>query len=196
MRLILLSSLFFALTSFGVSAQLLGPEVILQTVYANNSELMSLKAVADAEDASIASRASPDNPRLGVMQEKNMSPSLTDMGTMKFITVSQDINFPAKYFVRGSMQNARANAAKEDYLNRKWEIRQNSLTSFFGYYTGKKILGLLEAQKVTLHEIARIVEGRRSSGSVSQQDEMRAHVEQTNLKTNFYFKSKKLWNLR
>jgi outer membrane protein TolC len=62
---------------------------------------------------------------------------------------------------------------------KRLETRVKTLSLYYGFYAAERILGLLEAQRETLKEIARIAEARRATGTVPQQDEMKAHVEQT-----------------
>jgi outer membrane protein TolC len=157
------------------------PSEVLGEVYAQNPELLSKRARANAEDAAISMHYSLSNPRIGWMREQNTTLMQQQSGAMNSWRVSQEILFPAKYFALGSMQHAKANTAHEGYLDTKLQIRQKALSHFYKLYADTQIRNLLEAQKETLREIARIAESRRATGSVPQQDEMKAHVEQTKI---------------
>jgi outer membrane protein TolC len=98
---------------------------------------------------------------------------------MEFFTITQELMFPLKYFSMGAAQKARARAAQFQFELKRLEIREKTLSLYYNYYSAQRILSLLEAQKETLKEIARIAESRRATGAVPQQDEMKAHVEQT-----------------
>lgn len=192
MKIPLIGLFLFTTTAFAAFADPLTPLDVLKNVYANNPELASSQARAKAEDAAISSKYSLSNPRVGLMRETNMTAEQRAMGDMQSWTLSQEIMFPTKYFSMGSMQSSKAEAAKEEFLDKKLEIRQKALSLYYDYYSAKKISSLLEAQRETLREIARIVESRRATGAVPQQDEMKAHVEQTKIENEILLQSQEL----
>ncbi|MBK9039221.1 MAG: TolC family protein [Bdellovibrionales bacterium] len=174
MKIPLIGLFLLTTTSFSAFADTLTPLEVLKNVYASNPELASSQARANAEDAAISSKYSLSNPRVGLMRETNMTAEQRVMGDMQSWTLSQEVMFPTNYFSMGSMQSSNAEAGKEEFLDKKLEIRQKALSLYSDYYSAKKISSLLEAQKETLREIARIVESRRATGAVPQQDEMKA----------------------
>src|SRR3989344_2593896 len=153
------------------SAQTLTPSELLKKLYTQNPELASAHARADAEDAAIISQYSFSDPRIGLMQEKNMTRMQQEMGPMNSWSVSQEILFPTKYLSKGASQRAKAKTTQQDYLDMKLQIRQQGLSLFYKYFADFQILSLLMAQKETLREIARIAEAKRAAGAVPQQDE-------------------------
>ncbi|MCO5143953.1 MAG: TolC family protein [Oligoflexia bacterium] len=195
MRVVLM---FFLMTFCGsiAFAEALMPVDLLKSVYANNPELASSRARAQSEKEAISSKYSLSNPRVGIMRESKMTAEQRAMGDMKSWSVSQEILFPTKYFSMGSMQSSKAEALKEEFLDKKLEIRQKALSLYYDYYSADKISSLLEAQRETLREIARIVESRRATGAVPQQDEMKAHVEQTKIENEILLQSQELEGMR
>lgn len=191
-----LIGILLILTSSMAFADVVMPLDVLKNVYASNPELASTKARAKAEDAAISSKYSLSNPRVGLMRESNMTAEQRTMGDMQSWTLSQEIMFPTKYFSMGSMQSSKAEALKEEFLDKKLEIRQRALSLYFDYYSASRISSLLEAQRETLREIARIVESRRATGAVPQQDEMKAHVEQTKIENEILLQSQELVAMR
>lgn len=159
----------------------LTPPEVLKLVYQNNPEIASSKAQADAERELISSQYSLASPMIGFMKETDMNFMQMQDGPMKTWSLSQEFLFPTKYFSRGRAQRARANRGILQYMYKKLDVRASALTTYFRYYSATKILGLLEAQKETLREIARIAEAKRAAGTVPQQDEMKAHVELTKI---------------
>lgn len=174
-------ALMMSFLSSLTSAEVLKPSDVVNVIYRNNPELASSKAQAQAEKELISSQYSLSSPMIGYMKETDMSLMQQQDGPMKTWSVSQEFMFPTKYFSRGKIQEARASKAMHEYMYKKLEVRGQALTSYFRFYSAKRILGMLEAQRETLREIARIVEARRAAGSVPQQDEMKAHVEQTKI---------------
>ncbi|MBI4040358.1 MAG: TolC family protein [Deltaproteobacteria bacterium] len=184
--------LSWAASSPSAIAKILTPELVLQEVYANNAELAAQLAKANAENAAILEKYALTNPRVERMQESNMTKMQQEAGKMTTWGVSQELMFPTKYLAMGSAQKSKARAAQETFLDKKLEIRKETLTQFYHYYTASKILMLLEAQKQTLREIARIAEARRATGAVPQQDEMKAHVEQTKIENEILLQQQEI----
>ena len=163
------------------SSELLTLEAALKAAGEQNSELSAFRSRSKAEASSIKSEYWLDNPKIGLMREEQMTRMQQEMGPMNSWTVSQEIKFPTKYFLLGDAQTARARASNEELSDKALEIRQRVISSYFALYSVQRELALLDAQKETLREIARVAEARRATGAVPQQDEMKAHVEQTKL---------------
>lgn len=170
----------------------LSPTDVLNEVYTKNPEIAAEKFKSEAEEAAISSKYSLSNPKVGLMHESNMTLDQREMGDMQSWTVSQEIMFPTKYFSMGSIQKYRAKATKEEFRDKTLEVRQKALSLYFNYYSASRISSLLEAQKETLREIARIAETRRATGAVPQQDEMKAHVEQTKIENEILLQTQEV----
>lgn len=174
----------------------LTPSAVLNQVYEKNPEIAASKARYESEEAAVRSSYSLSNPRFGLMRETNMTADQRQMGFMQSWQVSQEILFPTKYFSMGSVQKSRAESAKQGYLDKQLVVRQMALTQYYNFYVTSKILTLLEAQKETLRELARIAEARRATGAVPQQDEMRAHVEQTKIENELLLQQQEIIEAR
>ena len=158
----------------GAPAEAWTPAATLKEALKANPGLMAQKAEKESAQAAVLSKYSLDNPRVGLMQEP---------ANMQSWTLSQEVMFPTKYISMGSMQRSKARMVKEEYNDKQWEVRQKALTQYYNLYTKQRISALLLAQKETLREISRVVEARRATGAVPQQDEMKAHVEQTKIES-------------
>ncbi len=187
--------LFLGGTSHSV-AQDLSPEEALRIAYANNPEIQASVAEAASERALIRSRSWLDNPRFGLMREAGMSAMQESLGPMNSWSVSQELLFPTKYFSLRSAQSSRSQVAEARAEQTRLSVRQSVLTSYYSLYSAKRILALLEAQKETLREISRIAEARRATGAVPQQDEMKAHVEQTLIEKNLILRRQEIAELQ
>ncbi len=152
---------------------------VLSEVYSKNLELAEAQAKVQTEEELVSSKYALSDPKLGWMTESNLTQEQRDMGSMKSWSLSQEILFPTKYFSMGSMQKFRVQAVQNEFSDKKLELRQKALTQYFQFYSAARILNLLQANKETLREISRVAEVRRATGAVPQQDEMKAHVEQT-----------------
>lgn len=190
MRLMIFS-LAMMYSLFSLAGQLT-PETVLREVYQNNPSLQAVKARAQSEKELILSQYSLSSPRIGFMRESDMSFMQMENGPMKIWSVSQEFMFPTKYFSKGKIQTVKAKRSRHELQFKTLEIRAEALTAYFKYYSASRVQSLLHAQKETLREIARIAEARRSAGSVPQQDEMKAHVEQTKIENEIILQEQEL----
>jgi hypothetical protein len=105
--------LFFImlLVNLSVSAWAGGktPEQLLTEVYKNSAELASAKAKLEVEKALVAKSYFLSDPTLGMMTESKGGEK------MEFLTITQEIMFPTKYFSMGTAQKARARAAQSQF---------------------------------------------------------------------------------
>jgi outer membrane protein, heavy metal efflux system len=146
-----------------------------------NPEISAADAQAHTEFAAVSIQSAPDKPKFGLMREQAMTNFELQSGPMTFWYISQDIKFPPKYFLLGSAQRAKAQSVHHELESKRLEIREKVISAYYQLYSMDRILYLLQAQKQTLSEIARFAETRRATGAVPQQDEMKAHVEQTKI---------------
>lgn len=170
----------------------LTPESVLKIADNKNPEIQASIARADAEDSMILSASWLDRPKIGFMREQNLNNMQLTMGPMSFWSISQEIKFPAKYFASRSAQSSKADAALAQAQDKRLEIRQKVLTAYYNWYGSLRTQSLLFAQKETLREIARAAESRRATGAAPQQDEMKAHVEQTKIENEILLQSQEI----
>lgn len=166
------------------SADTLTLSQALSRALSSSPEIKAQVSRSDAERSAIRSSYSPDNPSFGLMHEANMSFMEQQMGPMNIWSVSQAIKFPTKYFLMGSAQRAKAKAADQELSAKKLEVRQKLVSAYYNLFAVDRVIALLEAQRETLREVARSAESRHAVGAVPQQDEMKAHTEQTRIETD------------
>lgn len=164
-------------------AEHLSLEVALNTALKANPEIAASSARSDAEHAAIRSQYWLDNPRFGLMRENNLTLMEIQMGPMNLFSITQEVKFPTKYFLMGSAQKSKAESADHQLSAKRLEVRKKVISSYYSLFAVNRIVSLLEAQRETLVEVARSAESRHATGAVPQQDEMKAHVEQTKIET-------------
>jgi cobalt-zinc-cadmium efflux system outer membrane protein len=154
-------------------------QAAMNRAYSSNPEIGAAQANWEAEQAKIRVQSFLDDPHIGYMHEANMNFMEQTQGPMDTLFISQQIKFPTKYFLLGKAQSARALAAQEMAKQKSLEVRSKVVAEYYNFFTINRILSLLRAQRESLREIARTAESRYATGAVPQQDEMKAHVEQT-----------------
>lgn len=186
-------ALFLALGmgSFGMAEERLPekPRLTLQEALSiamdQNPEIEMAMARSNAEGAMVRSQYSLSDPKVGWMRESNLNLMQQTMGPMTLLSVSQEIQFPAKYYYLGAAQKTRMWASIQESDAKKLEIRKKIISAYYGLFAQDRIIALLEAQRETLREMARAAESRHATGAVPQQDEMKAHVEQTKIENEW-----------
>lgn len=156
-------------------------EKALSQAMGTNPEIGAAGARADAEHSAVRSQYWLDNPKVGLMRESNLNFMEQQTGPMSLWSVSQEVKFPAKYFLLGSAQESRALGADQETDAKRLEVRRRVISGYYNLFTMDRIIALLQAQRETLREVARAAESRHATGAVPQQDEMKAHVEQTKI---------------
>lgn len=177
---------------FGAVSEVMTLEQALDTALDHNPEIASTQALAQAEHSLVRSQAWPGNPRIGYMREHDLNFMEQEMGTMNFWTVSQEVAFPPKYALLGKAQLYKASAADQEASAKRLEIRRQVIGAYYNLYTTHRIIDLYEALRETLLQVARSAESRYAAGSAPQQDEMKAHVEQTKLESDLIIAKKEL----
>jgi outer membrane protein TolC len=163
------------------AAEVLTLEQALSRAYASNPEIAASQADAKSERAMVKSKYFLSDPKVGLMREVGMNFMEQTMGPMNTWSFSQEVLFPPKYFLMGSAQSARADAASREASQKALNVREKVISAYYKLFSVERTLALFEAQRETLREVARIAESRHATGNVPQQDEMKAHVEQTQI---------------
>ena len=81
------------------AAESLTLESALNSAFQANPEIAASSARLEADRATIRSQYWLENPKIGFMRERNLNFMQQQMGPMTSWSVSQEIKFPAKYFL-------------------------------------------------------------------------------------------------
>jgi outer membrane protein TolC len=184
----LLTLLLSGSTTYAEGAKPLTLYDAIEQALDSNPEIAAAAARSDAEHSAIRSQYWLDNPRFGLTRDKDLylmkGPNGPELGTMDVWSVTQDIKFPTKYFVMGSIQKSRAREADSEAREKKFDVRKRVITAYYNLFVINRIIALLQGQRESLREVARSAESRHTTGAVPQQDEMKAHVEETKLEAD------------
>ena len=174
--LLSLSWVFFAANTAASDFSL---DSALTRAFEQNPELLASDARSSAQQARISAKAFLDDPMIGFEREANMNFMEQEMGAMSRWSIVQDLKFPTKYFAMGSVERARSKRLVSDHLSKRLEVRRKVIATYYRYFAVSRIVSLLDANLNTVRELARAAEARHATGAVPQQDEMKAHVEET-----------------
>ena len=137
---------FYSWSSFAKDISSL--EEILRVAYLNNFLIKSNHFNYDAQKWLIISKATLDNPMIGV--------TTLDRNTQtKYATFTQKVRFPTKYVLAAKSQRSRANSyqAKLDFS--KLRVRQEVISLYYSIYSIQKIIRLTRANAQAVRDFAR-----------------------------------------
>lgn len=165
------------------SSTTLSLEKAIEVALDKNPGLAAANLKVEAERSAIRSQYFLDNPMIGYEYEKNFNLLEIQHGPMSVWSISQEIRFPLKYFKLGSIQRNRMQQAENELSEQKLEVRKKVISAYFRAFVQSHILSLLKLNLDSARKTARTAELRHSTGQAPQQDEMKAHVEETRINT-------------
>ena len=170
--IIVFAVLFAHKASFADEAQSL--DKVLDLAYKNNSGIAAGQYRLDAEESLVISKATPDDPVIGVSElDRN---SRTQYGT-----ITQRIQFPVKYVLQAKAQSSRSDSYQSRLDIKKLQVRQKVTSLYYAIHAIQKIIQLKKANMQTVKEFARAAEKKYAAGKSPQGDSMKAHFELTRL---------------
>lgn len=188
----LVISSFLSMPALSSASEALTLEKVLEIAIQNNPEISAAVGRVEAEHAMVTPKFWPESPHGGWMKEDKLNFMEVQNGPMNFWTISQEVEFPLKLMFKGSAQKQRAYASEQDLQTVKWGVRQQVVTAYYNYWGLRKIISIFNAEREILRDMSRVVETRRATGKVPQQDEMKVHVEQTKLENDILLTQQEL----
>ena len=147
---------------------------LIELAYKNNPGISATKHVAEAEESLITSKATLEDPMVGV--------SNLDRGMRtQYGTITQRVRFPIKYYLQAKAQSSRAGSFKSKFDMQKLETREQVATLYYAIYSSQKIIQMTQANMQAVKEFARVAEKKYAAGKSPQGDSMKAHFELTQL---------------
>ena len=147
---------------------------ILKQVSETNASLGVARAQLRAREAEITEKSSFADPVIGYQK-------LNRGNETEYLTIQQQIRFPVKYFKEANHGEQVVNAAKAQEVLVGHQVRGRAIRLFYQLYSLRKIRELMDANRNTVREFARVAERKYSSGKGGQHHSMKAHVELTRL---------------
>lgn len=169
-----------AVLCFGAS-ETLTLDSALSDAFNYHPELKAAEANVEAEESAVSPSQWPSDPMLGVMLEQNQNFMQQQMGRMTSLMFSQNIDFPAKYVLRGRVQKSRVEEAKANVASAKRGLRSRVIAAYYQLYAAQQLKTLTEAQNTSLSAMIAAAKARYISGAAPQQDVLKAQLEQTRL---------------
>ncbi|MCB0408204.1 MAG: TolC family protein [Bdellovibrionales bacterium] len=147
---------------------------LIEMALKNNQEIKSHEYELKAQESLTTSASGLDSPMIGL--------STLDRGAKtQYVTISQKIRFPNKYFMSSHAQKAFAKSSGALLKAVKLRIRSQIASLYYSIYSTQKEIQLTRANIESVKEFARVAEKKYAAGKTSQSDSMKAHFELTQL---------------
>lgn len=147
---------------------------LIDKAYRNNPGLAASRKIVEAEESLVSSKATLDDPMIGVNTlDRNVR---TQYGT-----ITQKVRFPVKYYLQGKAQSSKADSRQAHVEMEKLGVRQQVASLYYAIYSTQKIIQLTRANMQAVKEFARVAEKKYAAGKSTQGDSMKAHFELTQL---------------
>lgn len=158
---------------------------LIEVALANNPSLEVLQRRLDAIEAVIPTAGALDDPRLKFELSNVPLQSFNFASTPmsgKQLTLSQKLPYPGKRAAKERIVQQQAKVAKETYLDRKGELVQQVKQAYFRLAFLHRAIEITQKNEALMIDFIRIAKTKYSVGKGLQQDLLKAHVAQSDLK--------------
>ncbi|MGB4781854.1 TolC family protein [Candidatus Methylomirabilis sp.] len=149
----------------------------------SNPEILAARKAAEAAQARIAQARSLDDPELNIEswsiplnQPGNFNKANTHM-----VNLRQRLPFPGKLRLRGEVASQEQAMAAARYRAKEREVIAAVKKGYYDLFMADREIQITQEQLDLLERILKIAEVRYSVGKVTQQDVLKAQVEQSDL---------------
>jgi len=144
----------------------------------NNPEILAAKNRWQSSRAEVAKNYFLVDPKFGIEYEKIPSPSFSPTNaTMKKLTFSQDIPFPAKLYYEGLAASSRADMYYQQYIGTERVIIKDLKKAYYNIYKIDKMIDLLKVDIGFLRQIFEVSKSNYIIGKRRQSDVIKIQVE-------------------
>jgi len=153
----------------------LTPQALVAAIEANNPDLHSVSAAAEAAALRIDPAGALADPQFSYAIAPNSIGS--DIGVRHVVQFSQPLPWPGKRDLRRTIATHRAAAASEEWEAARLQLRATAHNSFAEWHYLHRAIEINAATHVLLEELTRVTETRYATGRALQQDVLQAEVE-------------------
>jgi outer membrane protein, heavy metal efflux system len=156
---------------------------LLTEALRSNPEILAARKAVEAAQARIVQARSLDDPELNIEswaiplnQPTNLNKANTHM-----VNVRQRLPFPGKLRLKGEVATQEQAMAAARYRAKEWEIVAAVKKGYYDLFMADREIQISQEQLYLLERILKTAEVRYSVGKVTQQDVLKAQVEQSDL---------------
>ncbi len=173
---------FFSKASYAGEPPKLNLSGIIEEALRNNPQIQAAKSRFEASKAKVKLLRTLQDPRLEYEYNKifpNMISGVTGehMAPMRMFSVSQEIPFPTKLFLRKSAAGKEANAYDQEYNETKNKIIKEVKETYSQLFLNYKKIQIIKEDLVLLSQFIEVINKKYSVNKANQQDSLKAQVE-------------------
>lgn len=152
-------------------------EGLIKEALTNNPEILSAKKKFEAASARIFQVASLNDPILEFEYDRMTADRMLTGDPMKTFSVSQEIPFPTKLYLKAKIASKLSKMEYENYKAKEREIISRLKSAYSELLLTNKSIELAKENKGILEQFARTATMRYSTGTGTQADALKAQVE-------------------
>ncbi|GMR05452.1 MAG: hypothetical protein BMS9Abin25_0027 [Gammaproteobacteria bacterium] len=190
--------LFTAIASANQHALFRGDQLaekqLIQAVLASNPSIEAMQSARQAAESRVDQATALDDPMLSY----SFAPSTIDQNDLDFgqkMMLSQKLPWPGKRALRGDSARLEANASQENVLFLRLQLIETSAKYFADWYSIHEAVWINRINQDLWQEFHDIAEVKYGTGQASQQDVLRAEVEQARLEHQAIVLNRKQQNI-
>ncbi len=167
---------------------------LIQAVLASNPSIEAMQSAWQAAESRVVQATALDDPMLSY----SFAPSTIDQNELDFgqkLMLSQKFPWPGKRALRGDSARLEANASQENILLLRLQLIESSAKYFADWYSIHEAVRINQVNQNLWQEFHAIAEVKYGTGQASQQDVLRAEVEQARLEHQAIILNRKKQNI-
>ncbi len=143
----------------------------------SNPEILSAKRAYEAASARIAQAASLSDPMIGFEYDKIDADRMLTGQPMKMYSVSQDVPFPTKLYLRARIASKVAKMSYEAYRAKERDVISRVKSAYAELFYTYRSIEVNKENKGILEQLSKSATARYSKGLGTQGDALKAQVE-------------------
>ncbi|MBF0494697.1 MAG: TolC family protein, partial [Candidatus Omnitrophica bacterium] len=152
-------------------------DAVIEDAAKSNPEILAAKRGFEAANARIPQAASLSDPEIGFEYDRITADRELSGNPMKTVSVSQDIPFPTKLYLRAKIASKLAKMAYENYKAKEREIISRVKSAYAELFITYKTIEIGEENKNVLEQLYKTAEAKYSSGTAPERNALRARFE-------------------
>jgi outer membrane protein, heavy metal efflux system len=170
---------FFLASSvaYAVDNQALSLSSLIKEALATNPEIVSTKNAFESASARIPQAASLNDPMIEFEYDRITADRMLSGDPMKTFSVSQDIPFPTKLYLRAKIASKLAKMAYENYQAKERDIIARVKSAYSELALIYKAIEINKENKDVLDQLSKTATTRYGAGQGTQADALKAQVE-------------------
>ncbi len=150
---------------------------LIQEALSSNPEILSAKNAFESASARIPQAVSLNDPMIAFEYDRTTSDRMLSGNPMKMFSVSQDIPFPTKLYLRAKIASKLAKMAYESYAAKEKEIIARLKSAYAELAFIYHAIAINQENKEFLTQISKAATTRYGVGQGTQADALKANVE-------------------